>query len=328
MICPKISIIVPVYQVEKYLKKCVNSIRNQTYINIQIILVDDGSTDESPIICDKLAKEDDRIVVIHKKNGGLSDARNAGLEVALGQYIGFVDSDDYIAPEMYEILLRHMEEDQSDISICDYIRVNEDNLELNNEGKSVVCNRCFSRDEFIEELLKPYGGHFVVVWNKLYKKEIFRTLKFPFGKQHEDEFVIHRIIAQCKKVTCVENQLYYYMQRKGSIMDKDFNIKNMDYGDALIDRYHFTKKMGFINWKNHTVRRLSYELEKWEAISQNDNILQEKFEDLRKKSRFLLFEKNAWQEYSFSGKCYLKFCLFVPRLAKKIRAILKEKVYN
>ena len=244
MICPKISIIVPVYQVEKYLKKCVNSIRNQTYINIQIILVDDGSTDESPIICDKLAKEDDRIVVIHKKNGGLSDARNAGLEVALGQYIGFVDSDDYIAPEMYEILLRHMEEDQSDISICDYIRVNEDNLELNNEGKSVVCNRCFSRDEFIEELLKPYGGHFVVVWNKLYKKEIFRTLKFPFGKQHEDEFVIHRIIAQCKKVTCVENQLYYYMQRKGSIMDKDFNIKNMDYGDALIDRYHFTKKWG------------------------------------------------------------------------------------
>ena len=321
---PKISIIVPVYQVERYLKKCVSSVQNQTYTNIQIILVDDGSTDKSPIICDKLAEEDKRIVVIHKKNGGLSDARNAGLKVALGQYIGFVDSDDYIAPRMYEILLKRLEEDQSDIAICDYVRVDERGSQVDNKVKSVIKNKCFSREEFIEELLKPYGGHFVVAWNKLYKKEIFRNLKFPFGKQHEDEFVIHRIIAKCEKITCVNNQLYYYLQRKGSIMDKGFSIKSMDYGEALIDRYHFTKKMGFVNWKNHTVNRLSYELEKWESLSSSNKVLQERFEGLRKKSRFLIFEKNAWKEYTMGGRRYLKFCLFAPKLAKTIRKLLNK----
>lgn len=320
---PKISIIVPVYQVEKYLKTCVNSIQNQTYTNIQIILVDDGATDESPMICNRLAEEDERILVIHKKNGGLSDARNAGLQAAVGQYIGFVDSDDYIHPEMYEILLRRMEEDQSDISICEYKRIKENDLKLDNKVETIISNRCFSREEFIEELLKPYGGHFVVVWNKLYNKELFRALKFPIGKQHEDEFIIHRIIAQCKKITYVENQLYYYRQRRGSIMDEGFSIKSMDYGEALIDRYYFTKKMGFINWKNHTVERLSYELEKWGALSGDDKILQERFKELQKKSSFLIFEKSAWQEYSFFGRCYLRFCLFAPDLANKIRAILK-----
>ena len=239
---PKISVIVPVYQVEKYLKRCVRSIQNQTYTDIQIILVDDGAKDKSPIICDKFAEEDERIVVIHKKNGGLSDARNAGLKVALGQYVGFVDSDDYIDPRMYEILLRQLEEDQSDIAICDYIRVDESHTMLENKAKTSVSSKCYLREQFIDELLKYWGGHFVVAWNKLYKKEIFRNLEFPFGKQHEDEFVFHRIIGKCTKITYVNEQLYYYVQRKGSITDRGVSVKSMDYGEALIDRYYFTKK--------------------------------------------------------------------------------------
>lgn len=320
---PKISIIVPVYQVEKYLKKCVYSIQNQTYPNIEIILVDDGSTDGCSEICDELAKLDTRIVVIHKKNGGLSDARNVGLEIATGDYIGFVDSDDFLDPKMYEILVKCMKKDEADISVCDYVRVNEFGNRVDNKIQPTIQNRCFSREEFIEELLKPYGGKFVVTWNKLYKKAIFKIIRFPFGKQHEDEFVIHRIIAQSSKISYVNNQLYYYLQRKGSIMDTGFSVKSMDYGEALIDRYYFTKKEGFTNWKKHTALRLSYELEKWEALSNNDKEIQKRFEELRKKARFLFFEKAAWQEYSFGVRCYLKFNLIAPKLAKKMRKILK-----
>lgn len=320
---PKISVIVPVYQVEKYLKRCVRSIQNQTYTDIQIILVDDGAKDKSPIICDKFAEEDERIVVIHKKNGGLSDARNAGLKVALGQYVGFVDSDDYIDPRMYEILLRQLEEDQSDIAICDYIRVDESHTMLENKAKTSVSSKCYLREQFIDELLKYWGGHFVVAWNKLYKKEIFRNLEFPFGKQHEDEFVFHRIIGKCTKITYVNEQLYYYVQRKGSITDRGVSVKSMDYGEALIDRYYFTKKMGFIDWKNYTAAQYSYKLEEWDKLSNSDKAFRERLDELRKKSRFLIFEKNAWKEYSIGGRCYFKFSLLTPKLAKKLRKLLK-----
>lgn len=317
---PKISIIVPVYKVEKYLKRCVDSILAQTYTNFELILVDDGSPDTCPAMCDKFAKQDNRIKVIHKENGGLSDARNAGLSIATGEYIGFVDSDDYIDPQMYDILLHCLLEDNADVAICNYIRVNESYQKITTMLQP-SRNKCFSQEEFIQELLQPYGGYFVVAWNKLYRKAIFNDLRFPLGKQHEDEFIIHHVVARCKKITCVENVLYYYFQREGSIMSQEFNVRHMDYGEALIDRYHFTKKNKYHLWKDYCACRLSYELEKWSAHT-SDIDIQKKYNELRKKSKFLVFEKAAWKDYSIRGKIYMKMQLIMPGVAKNIRTKL------
>lgn len=320
---PKISIIVPVYKVEKYLKRCVDSILKQTYPYFELILVDDGSPDTCPAMCDEFAEQDNRIIVIHKNNGGLSDARNAGLNIATGEYIGFVDSDDYIAPQMYEVLLKRLLNDSADMAICNYARVDESCKKIENTMfLQPAQNKCFEQNEFINELLQPYGGYFVVAWNKLYKKEIFDTLRFPFGKQHEDEFVIHHVIAKSKKITCVEDELYFYLQREGSIMAQKFNVKFMDYGEALIDRYYLTKNKKYEMWKDHCVCRLSYELEKWKSYADDSVEIQEKYNSLRKQSKFLIFEKAAWKDYSVRGKLYMKLELIMPKAAKNVKRIL------
>ena len=186
---PLISIIVPVYKVEKYLEKCVKSILSQTYKNLEVILIDDGSPDSCPDICDNYANQDIRVKVIHKNNSGVSDARNDGLNVANGEYIGFVDSDDWIDPKMYEILLREILHTNADIAICDYALCKDDGLIYGKAMPQELKNRCLCKEELIHEVLQPYGGFFAVIWNKLYRKSIFDKIRFPSGKHVEDEFV-------------------------------------------------------------------------------------------------------------------------------------------
>lgn len=321
---PMISIIVPIYRVEKYLKECVDSILAQTYKNFELILVDDGSPDNCPAICDEYAKQDDRVVVVHKKNGGLSDARNAGLDIAKGEYIGFVDSDDYISPIMYETLMNRIISDQSDLAICQYTYVDDSGKIIKKEKTDkVISKKSYSPKEFILELFIPHGVDYVVAWSKLYKKEIFNILRFPIGKQHEDEFIIHSVVAQCKKISCVEDELYYYRQREGSIMTEEFNAKRLDYGDALIERYFFAKKYKYKKWKADTAYRLSCQLEKWNLHAKDDAKIQKRYNELRKKSWFLLFEKDAWRTYNSHGRLYMKFQLIMPKVAEFIR-----KLYN
>ena len=161
-----ISIIVPVYNVDKYIERCIQSIINQTYKNLEIILIDDGSTDKSGAICDKYSKIDNRINVIHKKNGGLSEARNVGLDIARGDYIGFVDSDDYIHPQMYELLYKNLIGTSADISIIKHIR-KEEELGLGD----INSKKVYSNLEAIENILKKDSGIFIASCNKLYKKE-------------------------------------------------------------------------------------------------------------------------------------------------------------
>lgn len=180
-----ISIVVPVYKVEPYLDKCISSIVNQTYKNLEIILVDDGSPDNCPAMCDAWAEKDNRIRVIHKPNGGLSDARNAGMSVATGELMAFVDSDDWIAPDMYEKLYHRLTEDGSDIAACGVQMVWEDNTPprmLTRPG-SRTLNRDEAMQAIIEEscLKQP-------VWYKLYKSKLVRDIRFPVGKYHEDVF--------------------------------------------------------------------------------------------------------------------------------------------
>ena len=230
-----ISVIVPVYKVEKYLDKCVQSIVNQTYKNLEIILVDDGSPDNCGAMCDAWAEKDSRIKVIHKENGGLSDARNAGMAVAAGDWIAFVDSDDWIGPEMYEILLNAAIENEADITACDiHLVENGQPLDITTPSGKVYC---LTAEEAIGELIQG-GGVRAVAWNKLYKRHLLNAELFPVGKSHEDEFFTYRILAKAEKILHIENKLYYYLQRQGSIM-QTFNFRRLDCLDAYLERLEF-----------------------------------------------------------------------------------------
>lgn len=245
-----ISIIVPVYNVENYLKRCVDSLINQTYKNLQIILVDDGSKDNCASICDEYAKADSRIIVIHKDNAGVSAARNSGLDIAEGDYIGFVDSDDYVHPRMYEFLVRAMEENNGDMSLVWYEFVYEgDNNNLLKRSEEYRVGKVYENNE--DAVMALYNKEFrinVGPCNKLYKKDIFKNLRYPTDKiRGEDESVIHIILSLCNKVVVLENRMYFYFQRKESVMHSNNPKIYMDHINALKDRIIF-----FIN-NNYTV---------------------------------------------------------------------------
>lgn len=221
----KISVIVPVYKVEPYLDRCVSSIVNQTYKNLEIILVDDGSPDRCGAMCDAWAARDSRIRVIHKENGGLSDARNAGMAVATGELLGFVDSDDWIAPDMYQQLHERMAEDASDIAACGVEMVWEDGRpprRLTKEGDCVLDAGEAMRAVIEESWLKQ------PVWYKLYKTALVRDIPFPVGKYHEDVFWTYQAVGAAKRVSVADHVGYYYLQRSGSIMGEGYSLKRLD----------------------------------------------------------------------------------------------------
>ncbi|RTZ18816.1 glycosyltransferase, partial [Streptococcus pneumoniae] len=215
-----ISIVVPVYNVEKYLKKSIESILNQTYQNIEILLVDDGSTDSSGKICESFSKVDPRIRVFHKENGGLSDARNFGIEQMKGQYVAFIDSDDYISKDYVWKLYSSIKNNDSEVSICSFLLVDEKGEKIKDElldsGKI-----CLTGQQILEKVLTADGYRYVVAWNKLYRSTLFEKLKFKKGMLYEDEFLNYPLFWDCKRVSIVEEPLYLYVQRKGSIVQSN-----------------------------------------------------------------------------------------------------------
>ena len=250
---PLISIIVPVYNVENYLKRCIESILNQTFWDFELILVNDGSTDKSGNICDEYSMIDNRVKIIHKENGGLSSARNTGIKLAKGKYIGFVDSDDYINNMMYEILYKFIEMNDADIAICNYKKVSDDSI-LNKEVNwSKIGVEKFSNIEALEQIYEMNGPQFVTAWNKLYKKELFINCKYPEGKINEDEFIAHKLLYNSDLIIYVNEKLYYYYLRENSIMNSKFTIKRFDAVYAYKDRVNFFRE---INQK-----RLQYKAE-------------------------------------------------------------------
>lgn len=248
----KLSIIVPIYNVERYLERCIISILNQTYINFELILVNDGSTDNSKDICEKYLSIDNRIKLINKKNGGLSSARNTGIELAIGEYIAFVDSDDYINKYMYEVLITTLKKDKSDMVICGYNKVdqNEANFqEINNyiDVNNVLASK-ISKVEALDKLLIE-GEKFVVPWNKIYKRKLFNELRYKNGKIYEDEFLAHRVLYKCNKVSVINEKLYFYIQRDGSIINSKFTTKRFDKVYALKERIDFLKEKNLLELK-------------------------------------------------------------------------------
>lgn len=224
---PEISIIVPVYKVEQYLDKCVKSILAQTFQDFELILVDDGSPDRSGEMCDEYAKADQRITVIHQENGGLSAARNTGIEVAKGRYIGFVDSDDYIAEDMYELLYTNLKREDADLSICGIFDLYAGKTPVKKEAKYIVTDR-FDATKIIFE------GKLVSVnaYNKLYKKEIFTEVRYPIGRITEDAAVILDVLECTTKVVIDTQQKYYYFHRENSITSDSFSKKDFDTIEA------------------------------------------------------------------------------------------------
>ena len=213
---PTVSVIIPVFQVEKYLEKCLDSVVNQTYTNLEIILVDDGSPDNCPAICDAWKSWDPRIVVIHQKNGGLSVARNEGMKLATGEFIGFVDSDDWIERNMVERLLSALLETDADIATCCFQQEREGSKD-NKEYRKSLERKLLSSDEALKQLF--LGKRFIqnVVWNKLYRRTVISDLWFPAGKLYEDGLWTAKALGNARKIVCIDYPLCHYLYRPESL---------------------------------------------------------------------------------------------------------------
>lgn len=217
----KVSVIIPVYNVEPYIKKSVDSVLTQTYKNLEIILVDDGSTDDSGKICDEYAKQDDRIQVIHQKNGGLSAARNAGLKIMTGDLIGFLDSDDWIDSDFFEILVQKQVETNADIVIIGYKYVYEKDGKIITSNDPLV-NQSYNKEEALIALAKgKIESH---VWDRIFKKQLFDGIEFPEGRNYEDVSIMYRLFLKAEHISSYNCYKYNYLQRNNSIIYTASNI--------------------------------------------------------------------------------------------------------
>ena len=323
-----ISVIVPIYNVEKYLPRCIESIINQTYTNLEIILVDDGSPDKCGEICDEYARKDARIKVIHKENGGLSDARNAGIEIAIGQYIAFVDSDDFIASNMYEVLHKNIKETNSDIAITNFYKFEneEEIVEIRQEEKIIIYNR--------EEMFRHMYDNYlltVVAWNKLYKRQIFKQIRYPVGKIIEDSAIVHYLIDKSTKIVISNLQLYFYYQRTDSIMNTP-NLALLDELDFLYDRVKFFEKLQMedsetynITIENYITKYIELYCKFAEAKKYKKDLYKnysKKMNELMKKYKFTNIKRKIKFNLFFFSK-YLYY--FLKKLKKQIdKAYIKR----
>lgn len=220
----KISVIIPVYKVEKYLKKCIDSVITQDYQNLEIILVDDGSPDNCGKICDEYKPKDSRIIVVHQKNMGLSGARNTGLDISTGDFIHFIDSDDWIEPNLY-----------SDVSqyFYDYNMIMFGYTYLDEKGN--ILEKFILENSFKGVVLNP------TAWNKIYRKELFKDTRFPLGKIHEDQFITPIVYLEAKKIKLVKKYYYNYLNRENSIMNSDRGEKEFHGFEAFIYVHKYLK---------------------------------------------------------------------------------------
>ena len=237
-VMPEISVIVPVYNVEKYVGRCIDSILNQTFTDFELILVNDGSTDNSGVLCDKYAKSDDRIKVIHKENGGLSDARNCGIDESLGEYLSFIDSDDWVENNFLKTLYDNAIKHKAEIVIVNLHKVLDDKHE-----QSVPINEmCCSGREALNYLYGEQSIYTNVAWNKLYKKSLFKNIRYPVGRTHEDGFTTYMLLDLCNNVYFSNYDAYCYYQRSDSIMNSMFTQNRIDEYFVYCERRKYFEK--------------------------------------------------------------------------------------
>ncbi|MGO5048687.1 glycosyltransferase family 2 protein [Dysosmobacter sp. Sow4_B12] len=327
-----ISVIVPVYKAEPYLRKCVDSILGQTFADFELILVDDGSPDGCPVICDEYAERDRRIHVIHQENGGLSAARNAGIDWAFAnsdsQWLSFIDSDDWVHPEYLKRLLDAALEHQVSISICGYAETEGEEPLIKKEDFAVAV---WTPEAFFSE----HNINATVAWGKLYRKKSFEKIRYPVGKIHEDEFITYQILFRWSTVVVVPAPLYYYFQNKNGIMKSPWTPKRLDSVEAKEEQKKFFQKHGY--WDAYRVVEKWFVLELTHCIQELEQFTMDNREKsrllyaLRQKLRSALVEskeiypfgKNKWiYEMAFPG--VMHFYWIVKVIKKKLCVLFRK----
>ena len=317
----KVSIIVPIYNTEKYLKRCVDSILAQSYENLEVILIDDGSKDNSPAICDDYAKKDNRIVVVHKQNGGLSSARNAGLNVATGDYIGFVDSDDFISPNMYKKLIENIDKSGKTLSNVMYVRSFDSGKVIPSKVPHTTDEEIYS-EQFTKELMLHTGD--VSVCTKLFPKEIFDNVRFCEDKLNEDLLFILKILNKIEKINFVGEIGYYYFLRSGSISSGYGKAVEDMVGNSVVAMETVVKK--FPQLKMEAVRfalyqHMAYLLLLPLDLADKENALYVNAIKFIRKHYF----KNIFNKYlTFKNKVILFAFSMAPKLTKRLLSIIKK----
>lgn len=316
-----ITIIVPVYNIERYIAKCIHSILYQSYTNLEIIVVDDGSTDASGAICDELAKADSRLRIIHKENEGLAEARNTGLRLAQGAYIAFVDGDDYIEKDMMNQLYQRILQDKAEFALC--------NIRFVDEAGSCIADKetdltdgVLSQKAFWAGYYGTFVYPYVVAWNKLYRKELFHHTFYDKGRLHEDEFILHKIVAQCKTISVVRDRLYNYVQRSESIMGRKYNVTRLQGFEALNIRldYFRTNDREFIestmSWMLGCLLKASVNLDL--SCPENRHKLRECIR---------IYQKRFYEQHSMiSAHLRLKSIVFL--YFRPVYLLLKKRIYT
>ena len=320
-----ISVIVPIYNCEKYLDKCIESIVNQTYKNLEILLINDGSTDNTGNICKNWSKKDKRIKVTNKENGGISDARNKGLELSSGKYISFVDSDDYLELDMIEKLYNNLIENDADMSICDFYE------EFNNRTIIKEPKEKYFVNEGNEKYYNLYGEHrgrIVYPWNKIYKKSLFDGLKYKKGKIYEDSFIICDLLKKANKVSYYLEPLYHYIQREGSLIHT-FKYNRFDFIEMLEERLLFFEKENLPELLYDTNKRLLNTTINLSCLAlindknfKNTSIYKENIKKIKNVSKRLLKDKKT--NIKLKIKCII--CICFPSIVLKYN--VRKKYIN
>ncbi|MDC6078319.1 glycosyl transferase [Limosilactobacillus fermentum] len=238
---PLVSIVVPIYNVQDFVEKCIKSILKQTFQDFELLLVNDGSTDNSIKVCKQYMHKDERIRILNKENGGLSDARNYGIDRAKSDYVVFVDGDDYVDERFIEELYKSITNEKSEIAICGYIGVTNDGEMINEVSLNEPNNLSFiTGKELLRYSYKPRGVVNEVAWNKIYKKEVFDGVRFTKGKYYEDSYILASLYWNIKKISLVKENLYFYVQRSGSITNSAISKKKvMDANELRLNRINF-----------------------------------------------------------------------------------------
>ena len=307
---PEISVIIPVYKVERYLDACVESVVGQTFTDLEIILVDDGSPDGCPQMCDAWAAKDPRIKVIHQRNGGLSAARNSGLDIATGAYIAFVDSDDRLEPEALQRALEAYHDGNADMIIFNLVCTDEDNTALKEPDYTFFQDEIITPDEFWQKLfaLHGQGNYYVSAWNKLYKAEMFRNIRYAVGKRYEDMFILPSLIDQCERIKCLAYQGYRYTQRSGSIMSQGDSRNYLDHSEFLLE------------WTDYFTGK--------DDVLRAEGLLNDAIVNLSEKHRFDLSTTAQQKRYRAACrkcvKCYQNLAKVTGKKSMKLRAFFLQ----
>lgn len=316
-----VSIIIPIYKIERYIRPCIESVLSQTYRDLEIILIDDGSPDRCPQICDEYANKDPRVKVIHKKNSGLAEARNSGLNVCKGEYIAFVDGDDFIHKRYIEILLQACITQKSAVAIGKFERVP---MEIDSSKKiSEILDggkiKCISGQEANYQIYNENWSRMIIAWGKLFHKSLLNGFYFPDVKLHEDEACIYKLLYSAKRVVLVDQLIYFYRYNPNGLMASRYSVDKMTMISILEERKNFYSQKGEQELIIKTINREFFTAVEYYQIIKKINAKNLKLaREMRTKQKELYWILMKNSSYSLKRKLIYTEALFFPKHFKRL----------